>query len=187
VNGVAGAVAAGGPAAIAGWSRVAVAGVPGVAVAGAAAPARVVRAVARVTSLAVRSAVAIAVTVLPPPLPEPGPEPPGLPRRRCGGFPAQPLPVPGHRRCARRRRFRYRCCRRHCRWPGRQLPVSPSPLPGFPALLGRASRRHRSPASPPPLPVTPLTALDPQPAVSPQLPCFRAAGPGPQPLEHCPR
>ena len=116
--GVAGAVAAaGGPAAIAGWSRVAVAGVPGVAVAGAAAPARVVRAVARVTSVAVRSAVAIAVTVLPP-LPEPGPEPPGLPRRRCGGFPAQPLPVPGHRHYARRR-FRRCCCRRHCRRPVR--------------------------------------------------------------------
>jgi hypothetical protein len=50
------AAAAGGPAAIAGWSRVAVAGVPGIAVAHAVAPARVVHAVARVTSVVVESA-----------------------------------------------------------------------------------------------------------------------------------
>jgi hypothetical protein len=45
----------------------------------------------------------------------------------CGRCRYTPPPV-------QRRHFR-RCCRRHCRCPGPEQPVSPSPFQGFPALL----------------------------------------------------
>jgi hypothetical protein len=125
-----------------------------------------------------------------PPSLRPGPEPRRC-RRRCGDVAlavavaraAAAVPAAGSTAVIfRRRRCRRGCrcngpeprrCRRRSRCPVWEQPVLPSPLPGFPALLGRGLLSRE--VSPPPLPAPPLLALGPQPLVSRHIHPFPAS------------